>query len=137
MKTFYLFYAIFSVFPSLFFLFSYIFFILFPSCQFKPLNVLTERDHNGIGIEVNLTFYWYLTSLQMGFNSLLLFRERCFDSSQMFGLWCESPSQKSRGTICPTSSDPYYIVTYYIEWVTTSWTHSMYKFHMTNNAIFT
>ena len=29
-------------------------------------------------------------------------------------------------TIFPRSSDPYYIVTYYIKWVTTSWTHSIY-----------
>ena len=28
-------------------------------------------------------------------------------------------------TICPRSSDPFYIVSYYIKWVTTSWTHSM------------
>ena len=27
-------------------------------------------------------------------------------------------------TVCPRSSDPFYIVTYYIKWVTTSWTHS-------------
>ena len=27
-------------------------------------------------------------------------------------------------TICPGSSDPFYIVSYYIRWVTTSWTHS-------------
>ena len=27
-------------------------------------------------------------------------------------------------TVCPGSSDPFYIVTYYIKWVTTSWTHS-------------
>ena len=26
-------------------------------------------------------------------------------------------------TMCPRSSDPFYIVTYYIIWVTTSWTH--------------
>ena len=25
--------------------------------------------------------------------------------------------------MCPGSSDPYYIVTYYIKWVTTSWTY--------------
>ena len=30
-------------------------------------------------------------------------------------------------TVCPGSSDPFYIVTYYIKWVTTSWTHSMSK----------
>ena len=27
-------------------------------------------------------------------------------------------------TLCPRSSDPFYIVTYHIKWVTTSWTHS-------------
>ena len=27
-------------------------------------------------------------------------------------------------TVCPGSSYPFYIVTYYIKWVTTSWTHS-------------
>ena len=29
-------------------------------------------------------------------------------------------------TICPRSSDPFYVVSYYIKWVTTSWTHSTY-----------
>ena len=28
-------------------------------------------------------------------------------------------------TICPRSSDPFYIVSYFIKWVTTSWTHSI------------
>ena len=28
-------------------------------------------------------------------------------------------------TVCPRSSDPLYIVSYYIKWVTTSWTHSI------------
>ena len=32
-------------------------------------------------------------------------------------------------TICPRSSDPFYIVTYFIKWVTTSWTHYR-KMHM-------
>ena len=27
-------------------------------------------------------------------------------------------------TVCAGSSDPFYIVSYYIKWVTTSWTHS-------------
>ena len=29
-------------------------------------------------------------------------------------------------TVCPKSSDPFYIVSYYIKWVTTSLTHSIY-----------
>ena len=27
-------------------------------------------------------------------------------------------------TVCPGSSDPFYIVSWYIKWVTTAWTHS-------------
>ena len=30
-------------------------------------------------------------------------------------------------TVCPRSSDPFYIVTYYIKWVTASWAYSCYK----------
>ena len=30
------------------------------------------------------------------------------------------------GTVCPRSSDPFYIVNYYIKWVSTSLTYSMY-----------
>ena len=30
-------------------------------------------------------------------------------------------------TVCPRSSDPFYIVTYYIEWVSTSWTDSKHN----------
>ena len=30
-----------------------------------------------------------------------------------------------RYTVCPGSSDPFYIVSYYIQWVTTAWTHSI------------
>ena len=29
-------------------------------------------------------------------------------------------------TVCPRSRDSFYIVTYYIKWVTTSWTDGMY-----------
>ena len=32
-------------------------------------------------------------------------------------------------TICPRSSDPFYIVTYNKKWVTTSWTHSILQDH--------
>ena len=33
----------------------------------------------------------------------------------------------SQDTTCPRSSDPFHIVTYYIKWVTTSWTHRTAK----------
>ena len=34
-------------------------------------------------------------------------------------------STERRGTVCPGNSDSFYIVSYYITWVTTSWTHSI------------
>ena len=46
----------------------------------------------------------------------------------------EMETKKSRLVdinICPRSSDPFYIV-YYIKWITTSWTHSMYKIHVSD-----
>ena len=30
----------------------------------------------------------------------------------------------NKNTVCPRSNDPFCIVTYYIKWVTTSWTYS-------------
>ena len=33
------------------------------------------------------------------------------------------------GTVCSGSSDPFYIVSYYIKWVTSSWTHSNSTLH--------
>ena len=32
-------------------------------------------------------------------------------------------------TVCPRSSDPFYIVTYYIKWATSSWTYGKYQLH--------
>ena len=29
-------------------------------------------------------------------------------------------------TVCPGSSDPFHVVSYYIKWVTASWTYSIY-----------
>ena len=34
----------------------------------------------------------------------------------------------SRSTVCPRSSDPFYVVSYYINWVTTSWTYGIVKY---------
>ena len=33
-------------------------------------------------------------------------------------------------SVCPRSSYPFYITTYYIKWVTTSWTHSSYPIYI-------
>ena len=36
-------------------------------------------------------------------------------------------------TVCPGSSYPFYIVSYYIKWVTLSWTHSTYERGLTTD----
>ena len=50
----------------------------------------------------------------------------CFDnnflSASNFSIQVVNPAYF---TVCPRSSDPFYVVSYYIKWVTTSWTHSM------------
>ena len=40
-------------------------------------------------------------------------------------------------TVCPRSSGPFYVVTYYIKWVTTSWTYSSFKFLIIKKFQFT
>ena len=39
-------------------------------------------------------------------------------------------------TVCPKSSDPFYIVSYYIKWVTTSGTYSITQSMNIRNQIF-
>ena len=34
---------------------------------------------------------------------------------------------RTPSTVCPRSSDPFYILTCYMKWVTTSWTHSIFR----------
>ena len=38
----------------------------------------------------------------------------------------QKPKIRSKQTVCQRSSDPLYIVTYYIKWVTTSWTDGIF-----------
>ena len=40
-----------------------------------------------------------------------------------------------RNTVCPRSSDPFYTITYYIKWVTTSWTYRTYAIMHSNGPI--
>ena len=37
-------------------------------------------------------------------------------------------------TVCPRSSDPFYIVTYYINWVPTSWIYSILYYCMSQKS---
>ena len=54
---------------------------------------------------------------------IVRFAELC-DAAQEHagGLGILPPATDYSGTVCPRSSDPIYIVTYYIKWVTASWT---------------
>ena len=40
-----------------------------------------------------------------------------------------------RYTVCPSSSDPFYIVGYHVKWVTTSWAHSISKYLQKKDCI--
>ena len=44
-----------------------------------------------------------------------------------FSTECVSISDFQKSTVCPGSSNPFYIETHYINWGTTSWTHSRSK----------
>ena len=52
-------------------------------------------------------------------------------------LSCTPPPSQTMGsiedTVCPKSSDPFYKVSYFIKWVTTSWTHSIWKILISAN----
>ena len=39
----------------------------------------------------------------------------------MYAVGCTIQFRTFPDTVCPRSSDPFYIVSYYIKWVTTSW----------------
>ena len=46
-------------------------------------------------------------------------------------------NKKNIGTVCPGGNDSFYIVSYYIKWVTTSWTYSIIeKIHHVDKKVF-
>ena len=51
--------------------------------------------------------------------SLLLQVIRTLLENKQFDIW--SKKIRLSFTLCPVTSDPFYIVSYYIKWVTTSW----------------
>ena len=46
------------------------------------------------------------------------------------GLKIVAAYREENYTVCPGSSDPFYIVTYYINWVTTFWANSNIRYAM-------
>ena len=52
-------------------------------------------------------------------------KEYFINNHSLFPVWFESVvTAKKLLTVCPRSGDPFYIITYYIKWVTASWTYS-------------
>ena len=86
--------------------FLYIFFILLE--RFPPISFLFSGNPNIIKGKLNL-----LKSLCPFFFTLLSTPSL---ETIVAGIYI---------TICPGSRDPFYTVSYYIKWVTTSWTHSI------------
>ena len=60
----------------------------------------------------------------------------------MRGYFTKSKNENTNiNTVCPRSSDPFYLVSFYIKWVTTSWTYSIgsgldYAIGCPNESIF-
>ena len=112
--------------------------------------VLKFRNHPILGVSEITTnlycncvhMYWegcvicsiYLRSLMkrsVGSNTCSIYNiypwRRCRDTAKLSNSGRHTVRWKLQQTftVCPGSSDPFYIVTYYMKWVTTSWTHSI------------
>ena len=120
-----------------------IFFII--SCKYEPFLYSAEYQHNFYLLK---EFIIYSENDFFGNNDLRLKRIKHFYSLHLRHTAerqrnylaegeegggeggeeeAAQPEEGAEGTICPGSSDPFYIVSYYIKWVTSSWTHSINK----------
>ena len=54
------------------------------------------------------------------------FSKEEWEERESFLLQSPALARLTWNAVCPRSSDPFYIVAYYIKWVTTSWTRSIY-----------
>ena len=63
-----------------------------------------------------------MMTISSGVQNNYSYVEKILESGQFVN---ETHRDYTTCTICPGSSDPFYIVSYYLRWVTTSWTHSM------------
>ena len=90
--------------------------------QYEALDLLNSRTRN----------VWYFSRQSPGRYNLLSPQKITQSQSLGLGSVCY---ESMWYIVCPGSSDPFYMVTYYIKWVTTYWTHStslyfMYSFHL-------
>ena len=74
---------------------------------------------------MNTVFYYFL----LLFQTAMKIHDFCIPSQfkhfhqQLSGL--KAACSQGSYTVCPRSSDPFYIVIYYIKWATSPWTHSI------------
>ena len=60
--------------------------------------------------------------------------EGLFCKARLYSSWDEQEIYTMLiHTVCPGRSDPFYIVTFYIKWVTTSWTDGIWLFFLLSN----
>ena len=86
--------------------------------KFTPMKEKqTEESVNNVGQKGNFVYVYIAVSTSHGPNiNISTLRASTF----ICWVHCGNHSQC---TVCPGSSDPFYIVSYYIKWVTTFWTY--------------
>ena len=107
---------------------------------------MTEEDFNA-PILAEQHFYWGNCLICKRTSSVTNAMKRCtrckaaFYCSQVGSKYCFSflsaVTKNLWGyiTVCPRSSCPFYMVTYYMKWVATSWTYGMIVFSMNKFGI--
>ena len=91
-----------------------------------------ESSHVGRNIVLQI-HYADLTPSELGSNSLQQLNLSYLLVISLFKIFLhyliKSILRIRKDTMCPRSSDPFYIVSYKIKWVTTSWTHSIFSYY--------
>ena len=90
---------------------------------------------SGLRFSLSVLFFLYLKPLQSIFLCVTDRSNHKIDWSDHRHRKMKNTKSKpfsyseSQCTVCPGSSDLFYILTYYIKWVTTSWTYSISVFN--------
>ena len=83
----------------------------------------------GGGNDDVVVYHVTIVAMDMNYSNLIV--QSTTSSGEIFRLMPSGsfrPTSVQGYTVCPRSSDPFYIISYYIKWVTTSWTNSKTKY---------
>ena len=89
-------------------------FIIYIYLYFISICIITAIISLGIWIWTDVSIYRDYLQRRDGRLFLSRLRQRL-----------QPPASTQVSTVCPRSSDPFHIVSYYINWVTSSWTYSI------------